>query len=160
MIMADNIQGDFSSGAVNISAPTVDAGTYRGFGADWFNAQNIAAEDFNREALLNEYNNNFNALEAQKSRDWQEYMSNTSYQRAVQDMQKAGINPILAYSNGGASTPSGSTASASGGHSPNNGASAPGALRGLITGLVKIVAGAVSGNPLPVVSGFTDIVSK
>lgn len=49
----------------------------------------------------------YNSAEAAKSRAWQEQMSNTSYQRAVEDMRKAGINPILAYTQGGASTPSG-----------------------------------------------------
>lgn len=54
---------------------------------------------------------NFEAEEAQKTRDWQEEMSNTSYQRAVKDMQAAGINPALAYQQGGSSTPSGVSAS-------------------------------------------------
>lgn len=37
--------------------------------------------------------------------------SNTSYQRGVVDMQKAGLNPGLAYMRGGASVPSASVAS-------------------------------------------------
>lgn len=45
---------------------------------------------------------------------FQENLSNTAYKRAVADMRNAGINPILAYSQGGASTPGGATGSAGG----------------------------------------------
>lgn len=57
---------------------------------------------------------NFNSTEALANREWQERMSNTAYQRAVKDMREAGLNPILAFQNGGASTPGGSTATISG----------------------------------------------
>lgn len=55
----------------------------------------------------------WNSAEAVKSRDWQEQMRRTQYQTTVQDLQAAGLNPMLAYQQGGAGTPSGAQASMS-----------------------------------------------
>ena len=49
----------------------------------------------------------YNSAEAAANRAWQERMSSTAYQRATEDMKKAGINPILTAQQGGASTPGG-----------------------------------------------------
>lgn len=49
--------------------------------------------------------------QAQKQMEFQERLSNTAYQRAIADMQKAGLNPALAYQQGGSSSPVGSMAS-------------------------------------------------
>ena len=68
------------------------AGSILGSGIDFFSAKqtNRDAKKLAREQMA-----------------FQERMSNTAYQRAVKDMRAAGINPMLAYMQGGSSTPSG-----------------------------------------------------
>eukprot|EP00481_Brizalina_sp_1-RS-2013_P000519 TRINITY_DN1322_c0_g1_i1.p1 TRINITY_DN1322_c0_g1~~TRINITY_DN1322_c0_g1_i1.p1 ORF type:complete len:164 (-),score=52.62 TRINITY_DN1322_c0_g1_i1:92-583(-) len=48
-------------------------------------------------------------IAAAKQMAFQKEMSNTSYQRGMEDMQRAGLNPILAGKMGGASTPTGAS---------------------------------------------------
>lgn len=71
--------------------------------------------------------NAFNAEEAEKNRQFQLYMSNTSHQREMADLAAAGLNPILAARQG-ASTASGSAAAAS---------DASGAIAGLLGQIVS-----------------------
>lgn len=102
--------------------------------AQRFNAQEAAlARQYNAEQaeIARNYNSaeavkarDFNAQQTTVNRDWagwqaanqmefQRQMSNTQYQRAMSDMRTAGLNPILAYSQGGAGTPSGAAGSSS-----------------------------------------------
>lgn len=85
------------------------------FGAFSANDANrdIASDTNTANMALADKNNAFSAAQAQKEMDYQTQMSNTSWQRGVADMKAAGINPMLAVSQGGASAPSGAMGSVS-----------------------------------------------
>lgn len=73
-------------------------------------AGQASANETNKE--MQDRANQMNVVNAKTQMDFQERMSSTAYQRAMADMQKAGLNPMLAFSQGGASSPGGSFAPA------------------------------------------------
>ena len=120
---AQSAQGAFNQNSANLAnAQNIEAMTnqYAFNSAQASIANNFTESMWQRSADWNEAmwekQAAFNAEQAQIQRDWQERMANTQYQRAVGDMEKAGLNPILAVTGGGVGTsvPGGATASVGG----------------------------------------------
>lgn len=90
-------------------------------------------------------NRQFQSREAEVQRNWYETMSNTAYQRAVSDMKKAGINPILAYQHGGAAASGTGIATGSAASYSATGGDTLAGVVNAIAGLVDTISGLSSG---------------
>lgn len=62
--------------------------------AEWNREESL--ENFEREKQLIDMQNEWSAKQLQEQRDYQSEREDTYYQRAVQGLQAAGLNPILA----------------------------------------------------------------
>lgn len=65
--------------------------------------------DFGSSLFGTLYQNQEAKRAAKRQMEFQDRMSSTAYQRAMADMKKAGLNPMLAMKLGGASTPTGAS---------------------------------------------------
>lgn len=123
----------------------------------WQSSEAEKTRFFNQQEALKQ--REFSATEAQKVRDYEKMMSDTAYQRAFEDAKKTGLNPTaLLLGQGGASTPSVSSASGSAASAGTpSGASASssgnaqmkaynwaGALGGISDGLASLASSAAS----------------
>ena len=95
--------------------PAWIAGGIAGAGllGDLFSSSSAAATN-TQNMQIAQMNNQFNAQQSQLNRDWQTQMSNTAMQRRVEDLKSAGLNPMLAIGQGGASQPAGASAQSAG----------------------------------------------
>lgn len=98
--------------------------------------------DYQRQLDMLNREMSFNAAETQKQRDYAYQMDSSQYQRAVADLRKAGLNPYLAYNNGGNGVTAVTPAQV-GSHSAGKSGQGFGALFSLLGAVLR---GAVSAN--------------
>lgn len=79
----------------------------------WLNGTNVVESQYGYNSALQEDAQRFNAEEAQKDRDFQQWMATHQYQNAANDLKAAGLNPWLAVTGMNGANASGAMASSS-----------------------------------------------
>lgn len=118
-------------------------------GSEWKRNEYAASLDRAFQAEQAKADRDFQAEQSQIQYDRSREFRQTAYQDTIADMQKAGINPILAVSQGATSGSAGGGVSgsrASGSHSSSAGGRSSAAAQNFLSGLIKLAAGAISHN--------------
>ena len=150
---SQNAQGQFNQASAN-NANMI--GDYRVTDQYGYNsAMWQQAADWNEKIM--QLSMAYNSEEAEKNRMFQKEMDSTKYQRAIADMEKAGLNPIMAVTGGGISVGGGTGSTASVG-TPTMSSASGGLINGIsasegnftgqmdyLSGILGLISGALAG---------------
>jgi len=127
-------------GALAAINPVAALGTALGLGESALAYKGQKDANQSNERIAKD-NRAFQERMVNQAQEFEAEQSATSYQRGMADMKKAGLNPILAYKQGGASTPIGKTASGS-------------------TAVMQNEFGGMSGSPISNINTASSIMSQ
>ena len=108
---------------------------------DWITGRMADKQAAQNQAFLDTKEFQRNEYSAQQQRAFEEYMDSTKVQRAMKDLEAAGLNPWLAVQSAGfgGSTPTGAAASSSAGQVSAHGSSPGSSLGSAAFGLAMLI---------------------
>ena len=108
------------------------------FTAGWLSSQRDKVNRAN-EAYNTRMANSLEEARLQSARDYELWLDSTKYQRAVKDLEAAGLNPLLMFGNS-MNTSSGASASAVQSHTPSSQMKKANSSSSLISSAMKLMA--------------------
>lgn len=127
-----------------VTANPYDSGSefWNGFG-DFFTAGWLSSQRDKTNRANDAYNakiaNELEEARLQSARKYEMYMDSTKYQRAVEDIKKAGLNPLLMFGNS-LNTSAGASAGAVASHSPATQKKKENSSSSIVSSALKLLA--------------------